>query len=213
MPTSSQRHRGSRSSNRAFQYSASRQAMVMRYIPNDVDVLLTHGGHGSDSLRAAINRIQPKLHACGHDHELHGATVQEFPPRRSTPAPDSEVRARWRRASESGGSGRNAGTSGRAAQLVEMSGSAVGSRDDATPVRGESSCKHTTDRRRRQGKRQRTPGLAKPKLGVHVNAAICNSKYEPVQLPVVVDLRTKRRRRAGRPLPSDAGESRRQRHR
>jgi len=34
----SPRHKGSRSSNRAFQYSESRQRGVMRYIPRDVDV-------------------------------------------------------------------------------------------------------------------------------------------------------------------------------
>jgi hypothetical protein len=40
--------------------------------------------------------------------------------------------------------------------------------------------------------------LSKPQIGVKVNAAICNSKYEPVQLPVVVDLKARRRRKAPR---------------
>ena len=54
----------------------------MRYIPNDVDVLLTHAGSGSPFLRAAVERIQPMLHAYGHEHDQHGAFV-EWPSRRA----------------------------------------------------------------------------------------------------------------------------------
>jgi hypothetical protein len=55
------------------------------------------------------------------------------------------------------------------------------------------------------GARQQDGGVSgrlrvfpKPQMGVKVNAAICNAKYEPVQLPVVVDLRARRRRRGSR---------------
>ena len=71
----SARRAGSRSSNTAFQYPEGMQQSVMKYVPNDVDVLLTHGGGGSASLREAVDRVRPLVHACGHDHERHGATL------------------------------------------------------------------------------------------------------------------------------------------
>ena len=71
----SARHK-KRSSNTAFQYSEELQRTIWRYTPNDVDVLLTHGASApSPLLRAAIARIQPYLHAHGHEHEYHGATL------------------------------------------------------------------------------------------------------------------------------------------
>jgi Icc-related predicted phosphoesterase len=55
-------------------------------IPNDTDVLITHGpargildrcdngfAAGCDDLLQAIQRVKPKIHACGHIHEAYGA--------------------------------------------------------------------------------------------------------------------------------------------
>ena len=66
-----------KSSNSAFQYSEEFQKNMWRYVPNEVDVLLTHGSiRDSTALAATIERAQPYLHAHGHDHELHGCTLQ-----------------------------------------------------------------------------------------------------------------------------------------
>lgn len=58
-------------------------------IPDDTDVLLTHGpvfgyldlcrrGHrvGCKDLLKAVQRIKPKIHACGHIHEAYGIKEQ-----------------------------------------------------------------------------------------------------------------------------------------
>ena len=114
-----------------------------RYVPNDVDVLLTHGSAASPNgelLRIAISRISPWLHAHGHDHELHGATL-EWDRRSTRPTrPPSKRR--------------------------QLSDGSEGQGEQATRVDGS---------------------RIRPRL-VTVNAAICNKRYEPVQLPVVVDL-------------------------
>jgi len=65
-----------KSSNTAFQYNDEKQRAVMGRIPADIDVLLTHGVKGSAHLRKALERVRPSLHAHGHDHDEHGATVR-----------------------------------------------------------------------------------------------------------------------------------------
>ena len=65
-----------KSSNTAFQYNDEKQRAVMGRIPADIDVLLTHGIKGSAHLRKALERVRPSLHAHGHDHDEHGATVR-----------------------------------------------------------------------------------------------------------------------------------------
>ena len=67
-----------RSSNRAFQYSEEfEKTRLWRYVPNDIDVLLTHGSaRESVHLGAAIARTQPYVHGHGHEHEFHGATLE-----------------------------------------------------------------------------------------------------------------------------------------
>ncbi|MCK5925845.1 MAG: metallophosphatase domain-containing protein [Methylococcales bacterium] len=59
-------------------------------IPNDTDVLLTHGpvfgrldlAHrgenvGCEDLLATVQKIKPKIHACGHIHEAYGVKEKE----------------------------------------------------------------------------------------------------------------------------------------
>lgn len=62
---------------------------VYKEIPNDIDILMTHGppkgildrtwvdskSAGSKELLKAINRIRPKLHVFGHIHEGYGQKV------------------------------------------------------------------------------------------------------------------------------------------
>ena len=119
-----------RSSNGAFQYKEEFQrTRLWRYVPNDVDVLLTHGSATEVPLLAAtIERTAPYVHAHGHDHELHGATL-EWPPEQQAQG------------------------------------------QQGLPREGQQP----------QGQAQR------PQL-ITVNAAICNKHYEPLQLPIVVDL-------------------------
>jgi len=176
-----------------------------------------------------VNRIQPLLHACGHDHELHGATVQHWEPilapqQQPVEAPRDEVRApsRWRRwvPAAAKGSGRRAGTSGRAAQLLGMSGQTRESDAAQEPQQGRRQGK-SKEQERRGGRERQAPDRPqvqapaaeaappKPRRGVHVNAAICNSKYQPVQLPVVVDLLAKQRRRPARRRRSEQGDAER----
>ena len=120
-----------RSSNGAFQYKEEFQrTRLWRYVPNDVDVLLTHGSANDVPLLAAtIERTAPYVHAHGHDHELHGATL-EWPP--------------------------------------------------------EEEQQQAQQGQQGQGPGQQHDGQ-RPQL-ITVNAAICNKHYEPLQLPIVVDL-------------------------
>ena len=68
-PFSSARKRR-RSSNTAFQYSEDHQKNLWRYVPNDVDVMLTHGAaEDSAALEQAIARAQPYVHAHGHHRD------------------------------------------------------------------------------------------------------------------------------------------------
>jgi len=204
----SPRHKGSRSSNRAFQYSESRQRGVMRYIPRDVDVLLTHGSHGSAPLRDAVNRIQPLLHACGHDHELHGASLLEWPLPDHTP-PSAGRPHRWRRlhADEAALHRQQQQQQQQQQQLlhqqveqqqveqqqVEGSHAGVG-RSGRRRARSEEFAMQQADE---AAGGEAVPGESAPprrvRRGVHVNAAICNAKYQPVQLPVVIDLLPRRK--------------------
>lgn len=72
----------------AFYGSSEALAVRSEGIPNDIDVLITHGPPfgiadfvapqfgsvhvGDPALSAAIERIQPELIICGHIHEQHG---------------------------------------------------------------------------------------------------------------------------------------------
>jgi len=218
----SPRHKGSRSSNRAFQYSESRQRGVMRYIPRDVDVLLTHGSHGSAPLRDAVNRIQPLLHACGHDHELHGASLLEWPLPDHTP-PSAGRPHRWRRlhADEAALHRQQQQQQQQQQQLLhqqveqqqveqqQVEGSHEGAcGPHATPGSSTAGAGRSGRRRARSEEfamqqadeaagGEAVPGESAPprrvRRGVHVNAAICNAKYQPVQLPVVIDLLPRRK--------------------
>lgn len=143
-----------RSSNNAFQYNEERQRLTWKYVPRTVDVLLTHGGaepergEGCDgggqtlALKALLGRVQPWLHAHGHDHALHGASL-DWPSRSA------------------------------AALVAETENGVSRERRVAKSGRAESN---------RAGCGRLRPAL------ITINAAICNSRYEPVQLPVVVDL-------------------------
>ena len=69
----------------AFQYSKSDDHLAWNYLPEKIDVLITHGppygildqthkgDHvGSVGLMKAVQRIRPRLHIFGHIHEGHG---------------------------------------------------------------------------------------------------------------------------------------------
>lgn len=69
----------------AFNATEGQLAEKYSRIPNDVDVLVSHGpmyGHcdffhehlGSRALLGAVQRVQPKLLVCGHIHEGRGAS-------------------------------------------------------------------------------------------------------------------------------------------
>ena len=154
-------HKRKRSSNSAFQYTDEFQKNLWRYVPNDVDVLLTHGSaDDSLSLASAISRTQPYLHAHGHDHQLHGATLE------------------WPRAARSSVVGSSSGGGG---------GGGSGSGGDAgagVPEQWGLPNLPSSDWDDAFGHR---PAGTRPRL-ITINAAICNKGYSPVQLPVVVDL-------------------------
>ena len=191
-----------RSSNTAFQYSEEMQRTVWRYTPNNVDVLLTHGASApSPLLCAAIARVQPYVHAHGHDHEFHGATLQWeplAPVRLDAPAPadgapplplprhvlDHAARPdAFRRAADArlDGSGNPPASSLREGPRQLWS--------QQPPPRSPPSARRPPPR---GGSRSASVGgaqarPARPTL-VTINAAICNKAYEPIQLPIVVDL-------------------------
>mgnify|MGYP001602710970 CR=1 FL=1 len=76
--------------NWGFNYPPSEAAKLWSHIPNDIDILVTHGPAygildeldqngsmpglhvGCPELLAAINRVRPKHHVCGHIHEGYG---------------------------------------------------------------------------------------------------------------------------------------------
>ena len=126
-----------KSSNTAFQYNSERMRGMMTRVPDDVDVLLTHACTGSTHLRHALSRVRPFLHAHGHDHDEHGATVRLARPRPGAP-----------------------------------------------PRRGPARLR-----------------------SIRVNAAICNRRYQPVQLPVVVDLLRPSKPRTPPPSSSSSSSS------
>lgn len=72
----------------AFQYDEDQADAMWDSVPEDVDVLITHtppAGYcdrsrhweegGCRALTAALSRIKPLLHVCGHCHEGRGALV------------------------------------------------------------------------------------------------------------------------------------------
>lgn len=72
--------------NWAFMKTEGQLASLYWHIPNDADVVVTHGpamGHcdrsfdgkhcGSSALRIALNEVRPQLHLCGHIHEGRGS--------------------------------------------------------------------------------------------------------------------------------------------
>ena len=176
----SARRAGSRSSNTAFQYPEGMQQSVMKYVPNDVDVLLTHGGGGSASLREAVDRVRPLVHACGHDHERHGATLHggrgsSDPSRLRRVAVGRGGRAA---AAASGGGGGGGGGGGRGGGGGGGGGGSGGGGGGSGGGGG--------------GARAPRP----ERVALRVNAAICNQHYDPVQLPIVADVPTPPKRRA-----------------
>lgn len=72
----------------AFHASADRLKQLYAAVPDDTDVLITHGPPfycgdftsprfgsehvGCKAVNVAINRVQPRLTICGHIHESHG---------------------------------------------------------------------------------------------------------------------------------------------
>lgn len=69
----------------AFNATKSQLATLWQQIPDNVDILVTHGppkgcqdmtdrgvAAGCEDLRLAINRTKPILHICGHIHEGYG---------------------------------------------------------------------------------------------------------------------------------------------
>ena len=250
----SARHK-KRSSNTAFQYSEELQRTIWRYTPNDVDVLLTHGASApSPLLRAAIARIQPYLHAHGHEHEYHGATLLWEPwPLAEDEEPlrddlqdamlalprhvlEHAARPATRRGADErgwrGGDGRQRrGGEGRGGDGRQRRGedlrSQDGQRDEAfkavtskgtmqqlqppqpqpPPQQQLLLLQQHLQQLQPARRTQRTGGAhasaataatfataasrpTRPAL-VTVNACICNKAYEPVQLPIVVDLPAK----------------------
>ncbi|KAK1816434.1 hypothetical protein LTR12_009213 [Friedmanniomyces endolithicus] len=85
--------------NWAFQYPEERAEHVWSAIPDDTNILVTHtppAGHcdasshwvegGCPGLSAALERVKPLLHVCGHCHEGRGAKILRWHERPGTVA-------------------------------------------------------------------------------------------------------------------------------
>ena len=215
-PFSNRRH-GKKSSNSAFQYNENIQRSVWRFVPNSVDVLMTHGpSTSSPLLRAALERVRPLLHAHGHEHELHGATLQWPPPPPPPPRqprgadgrePSAGSRPPHNRRQQHPPQGEGEGE-GEGRQAPQQQGGMP--HRERQPQQHQQHPQHHPHQQHQQrqlhdqhqrgppnGPRERIGGgsgsygqsatLLRPSL-VTVNAAICNKQYQPIQLPIVVDL-------------------------
>jgi Icc-related predicted phosphoesterase len=75
--------------NWAFMKARGQMHTIWDKIPDDIDVLVTHGpaagqcdwnGHeytGCTELREAVERVKPKYHVCGHIHGARGTSFNE----------------------------------------------------------------------------------------------------------------------------------------